>query len=195
MLGFLIIYLLGYHLWETAIHISVFTMLSCHNVYVFRVVYAQLDTQLDNVSCSTFPSLSLQPWGCNYYTSIELLKPGLQNAAAHPALYDKLSPLQQSLKKVPGGWLYLTLTRKVCFACDLIPTFLQFTWLMFITCFITWLSNFSQPCLEIEIGLQADERSETIHTAKREDACNCSSLHVQGMFTYTDSHRCPLHKT
>ena len=23
--------------------------------------------------------------------------------------------------------------------------------------------------------------------------CNCSSLHVQGMFTYTDSHRCLLH--
>ena len=55
------------------------------------------------------------------------------------------------------------------------------------------LSNFSQPRLEIEMGLQADERSETIHTAKREDACICSSLHIQGTFTYTDSHRCPLH--
>ena len=47
---------------------------------------------------------------------------------------------------------------------------------------------------EIAMGLQADEQSETIHTAKREDnACICSSLHVQGTFTYTDSHRCPLH--
>ena len=56
------------------------------------------------------------------------------------------------------------------------------------------LSNFSQPRLEIEIGLQADEQSETIHTAKREDStCICSSLHIQGRFTYTDSHRCPLH--
>ena len=43
------------------------------------------------------------------------------------------------------------------------------------------------------MGLQADEESENIHTAKRQDACICSSLHVQGMFTYTDSHRCPLH--
>ena len=44
------------------------------------------------------------------------------------------------------------------------------------------------------MGLQADEQSETIHTAKRVDnACICSSLHVQGMFTYTNSHRCPLH--
>ena len=44
------------------------------------------------------------------------------------------------------------------------------------------------------MGLQAVEQSETIHTAKIvEDACICSSLHVQGMFTYTDSHKCPLH--
>ena len=51
-----------------------------------------------------------------------------------------------------------------------------------------------QPCLDNEMGLRADERSETIHTAKRvDDTCICSSLHVQGMFTYTDSHRCPLH--
>ena len=56
------------------------------------------------------------------------------------------------------------------------------------------LSNFSQPHLENEMGRQADERSETIRTAKREDnACICSSLHVQGTFTYTDSHRCLLH--
>ena len=56
------------------------------------------------------------------------------------------------------------------------------------------LSNFSQPRLEIEIGLQADEWSETIYTAMRvDDTCTCSSLHVQGTFTYTDSHRCPLH--
>ena len=58
------------------------------------------------------------------------------------------------------------------------------------------LSNFSQPCLENEMGPQADGRSETIHTAKRaNNTCICSSLHVQGMFTYTDSHRCPLHYT
>ena len=44
------------------------------------------------------------------------------------------------------------------------------------------------------MGLQAVEQPETVHTAKRvEDTCICSSLHVQGMFTYTDSHRCPLH--
>ena len=56
------------------------------------------------------------------------------------------------------------------------------------------LSNLSQPRLEIEIGLQADVQSENIHTAKREDnACICSSLHIQGTFKYTDSHRCPLH--
>ena len=56
------------------------------------------------------------------------------------------------------------------------------------------LSNFSQPRLEIEIGLQADEWPETIHTAKRENStCICSSLHVQGTFIYTDSHRCLLH--
>ena len=35
---------------------------------------------------------------------------------------------------------------------------------------------------EIEMGLQAVD-----------DTCICSSLHVQGTFTYTDSHRCPLH--
>ena len=40
------------------------------------------------------------------------------------------------------------------------------------------------------MGLQA-EQSETIHRV--EDACICSSLHVQGTFTYTDTHRCPLH--
>ena len=35
---------------------------------------------------------------------------------------------------------------------------------------------------------------DTICTARRvEDACICSSLHVQGTFTYTDTHRCPLH--
>ena len=44
------------------------------------------------------------------------------------------------------------------------------------------------------MGLQAVEQPETIHTAKRvEDTCICSSLHVQGTFIYTDSHRCPLH--
>ena len=43
---------------------------------------------------------------------------------------------------------------------------------------------------EIEMGLQAVEQLE----AKRvDDTCICSSLHVQGMFTYTDSHRCLLH--
>ena len=39
-----------------------------------------------------------------------------------------------------------------------------------------------------------NEVVETICTTRRvEDACICSSLHVQGTFTYTDSHRCPLH--
>ena len=39
-----------------------------------------------------------------------------------------------------------------------------------------------------------NEVVETICTARRvENACICSSLHVQGMFTYTDSHRCPVH--
>ena len=56
------------------------------------------------------------------------------------------------------------------------------------------LSNFSQPHLEIEMGPQADEQSETNHTAKKEDdACTCSSLHIQGTFTYADTHRCMLH--
>ena len=44
---------------------------------------------------------------------------------------------------------------------------------------------------DIAMGLQAVEQSETIHRV--EDACICSSLHIQGTFTYTDSHRCPLH--
>ena len=71
-------------------------------------------------------------------------------------------------------------------------------WLMFLLTayFFYMLSNFSQPHLEIEMGpqLQADERSETNHTAKKEDnACTCSSMHIQGTFTYTDSHRCTLH--
>ena len=45
------------------------------------------------------------------------------------------------------------------------------------------------------MGLQAVERSETIHTGKRvEDACICSSVHVQGKFMYNKyNHRCPLH--
>ena len=48
--------------------------------------------------------------------------------------------------------------------------------------------------LEIEMGPQADEQSETNHTAKKEDnACTCSSLHIQGTFTYADTHRCMLH--
>ena len=43
---------------------------------------------------------------------------------------------------------------------------------------------------EIEMGLQTVEQLEV----KREDnTCICSSLHVQGRFTYTDSRRCPLH--
>ena len=43
-------------------------------------------------------------------------------------------------------------------------------------------------------GNEVVEQSETICTARREDnACICSSLHVQGMFTYADSHRCLLH--
>ena len=38
---------------------------------------------------------------------------------------------------------------------------------------------------EIAMGLQAAERSETIHTRKRREyGCTCSSLHT---------HRCPLH--
>ena len=45
--------------------------------------------------------------------------------------------------------------------------------------------------IDIAMGLQAVEQSETIHRV--EDACICSSLHIQGTFTYTDSHRCPLH--
>ena len=40
------------------------------------------------------------------------------------------------------------------------------------------------------MGLQA-EQSETIHRV--EGACICSSLHIQGTFTYTDTHRCTLH--
>ena len=41
----------------------------------------------------------------------------------------------------------------------------------------------------------AVEQSDTIHTGKRvEDACICSSLHVQGMFMYSKyDHRCPVH--
>ena len=47
---------------------------------------------------------------------------------------------------------------------------------------------------EIAMGLQTAERSETIHTGKRREyGCTCSSLHIQGTFTYTDTHRCPLH--
>ena len=41
------------------------------------------------------------------------------------------------------------------------------------------------------MGLQAVEQSETIHRV--EDTCICSSLHIQGRFTYMESHRCPLH--
>ena len=42
--------------------------------------------------------------------------------------------------------------------------------------------------------LQADEQSETNHTAKREDnACTCSLMHIQGRLTHKYSHRCPLH--
>ena len=45
------------------------------------------------------------------------------------------------------------------------------------------------------MGLQADEQPETIHTAKRvEDACICSSLHVQGnRVNVRYYHRCPVH--
>ena len=48
---------------------------------------------------------------------------------------------------------------------------------------------------EIAMGLQAVEQPETIHTAKRvEDACICSSLHVQGNRVNVHYyHRCPLH--
>ena len=40
------------------------------------------------------------------------------------------------------------------------------------------------------MGLQAVEQLEAKIV---DDTCICSSLHVQGTFTYTDSHRCPLH--
>ena len=43
------------------------------------------------------------------------------------------------------------------------------------------------------MGLQAVEQSETIHR-RVDDACICSSLHVQGRFKYSKYyHRCPLH--
>ena len=56
----------------------------------------------------------------------------------------------------------------------------------------------SATCCQIsphlEVCLQADEQSESIHAAKKEDiACTCSSLHAQGRLTYADSHRCMLH--
>ena len=51
-----------------------------------------------------------------------------------------------------------------------------------------------EPHLEIAMCLQADEQSETNHTAKKEDiACTCSSTHIQGRLTYTDSRRCLPH--
>ena len=45
------------------------------------------------------------------------------------------------------------------------------------------------------MGLQAVEQPETIHTAKKvEDACICSSLHVQGnRVNVRYYHRCPVH--
>ena len=48
---------------------------------------------------------------------------------------------------------------------------------------------------EIAMGLQAVEQPGDIHTSKRVDnACICSSLHVQGRFKYSKYyHRCPLH--
>ena len=51
------------------------------------------------------------------------------------------------------------------------------------------------PNPEIAIGLQAVEQPETIHTARRvEDACICSSLHVQGnRVNVRYYHRCPVH--
>jgi len=82
------------------------------------------------------------------------------------------------------------------FTVHAISTLLHCGWLMFTihACLIYMLSNFSQPHLEIAMCLQADEQSESIHAAKKEDiACTCSSLHAQGRLTYADSHRCLLH--
>ena len=43
------------------------------------------------------------------------------------------------------------------------------------------------------MGLQAVEQSESIHR-RVDDACICSSLHIQGRFKYSKYyHRCPLH--
>ena len=44
------------------------------------------------------------------------------------------------------------------------------------------------PTSEIEVV----EQSDTIHRMD-DNTCTCSSLHIQGTFTYTDSHRCLLH--
>ena len=69
-------------------------------------------------------------------------------------------------------------------------------WLMFLLTayFFYMLSNFSQPHLGIETGPQADEQSETNHTAKKEDiTCTCSSLYIQGRLTHKYSHRCTQH--
>ena len=45
------------------------------------------------------------------------------------------------------------------------------------------------------MSLQTVERSETIHTGKKmEDACICSSMHVQGnRVNFHCYHRCPVH--
>ena len=36
------------------------------------------------------------------------------------------------------------------------------------------------------------EASYTIHSME-DNTCTCSSMHIQGRLTYTDTHRCPLH--
>ena len=41
-------------------------------------------------------------------------------------------------------------------------------------------------------GIEVVEQSDTIHRMD-DNPCTCSSLHIQGTFTYTDTHRCPLH--
>ena len=42
-------------------------------------------------------------------------------------------------------------------------------------------------------GNEVVEQSDTIYRREADNACICSSLHIQGTFTYTDSHRFPLH--
>ena len=35
--------------------------------------------------------------------------------------------------------------------------------------------------------------SQAIYRREADNACICSSLHIQGTFTYADTHRCMLH--